>query len=108
MLCQKPRRPKRASSGFRTLATILAALWLLLNGSAFATPIVEAPWRPLPGAYRTSLFLSNLTPTPWQAIAETWSPHGSNVGGAPLDQAREMAGQTAAAPVCPCMQLPTV
>lgn len=99
MLCLYRRLPKRASRGFRSLATIFAALWLLPNGSAFATPIVEAPWRPLPGAYRTSLFLSNLTPTPWQAIAETWSAHRSSAGGAPLDLAREMAGQTAAAAV---------
>lgn len=86
----------KESSGFlRRSGTVFAVLSLLLGAQAFATPIVEAPWRPLPGAYRTSLFLANLTPKPWEAVAATWRAQGLAAGGSPLERAREMAGPKA-------------
>lgn len=90
---------KRTSGVLRRVVAAFALATLLLGPSAYATPIIEAPWRPLPGAYRTSLFLANLTPTPWKAIAETWSAQGLAAGGSPLDRARDMAGPVAAVAV---------
>ncbi|MEQ9123465.1 MAG: hypothetical protein RIM80_12965, partial [Alphaproteobacteria bacterium] len=72
---------------------------LHVAASVSATPIVEAPWLPLPAAYRTSLFLANLTPTPWSTIAETWAAAGTATGGAAIDRARAAAGDEAAAAI---------
>lgn len=87
---------KQTSGILRRFAIAFGVVSLLLSAQAFATPIIEASWRPLPGAYRTSLFLVNLTPTPWEAVAETWRAQGLAADGSPLDRAREMAGPKAA------------
>lgn len=81
------------------LALACAGLSLFVAASVSATPIVEAPWLPLPAAYRTSLFLANLTPTPWSTIAETWAAAGTATGGAAIDRARAAAGDEAAAAI---------
>ena len=83
----------------RRLTLACAGLSLIVAASADATPIVEAPWRPLPAAYRTSLFLANLTPTPWPTIAGTWTGAGTATVESPIDRAREAAGGKAAAAI---------
>ena len=52
------------------IATLLVAVGA--NG-ALSTPVKQAPWRPDAAAYRTTLFLAELSPVPWEAIAAAWS-----------------------------------
>lgn len=59
---------------------IAAILSLVVSASSvFATPAREAPWSPEAAAYRLTLFLGNLEPTPWDKITRAWSEpyHGS-------------------------------
>lgn len=57
----------------RRLTGVFAVFALLvLSGSASATAVKEAPWEPDVAAYRTALFLSNMTPVPWLAINDAW------------------------------------
>ena len=58
-------------TGFPRLAA--AALLALVPGLATATPAKQAPWLPEAAAYRTTLFMANLKPVPWDKIAEAWS-----------------------------------
>lgn len=46
---------------------------LLLSSGAQATAVKQAPWEPDVAAYRTALFLANMTPVPWQAIEQAWT-----------------------------------
>lgn len=62
-------------ASLRLCALVSAALMLALSigPSTWATPVKEAPWRPEAAAYRTTLFLGNLTPIPWERIAAVWT-----------------------------------
>ena len=55
---------------------------------AMATPAKEAPWLPEAAAYRSTLFLGNLAPIPWDAIARAWTEpyHGSEFATGAMDR----------------------
>ena len=58
----------------RNVFSFFAVLLILaIAPTAQATAIKEAPWEPDVAAYRTSLFLANMTPLPWQQIKTAWS-----------------------------------
>jgi len=44
-----------------------------LGRGALADPPRQAPWRPDAAAYRTALFLAELTPVPWKTIEAAWT-----------------------------------
>jgi cytochrome c peroxidase len=68
----------RSGSIRHGLLVLTVALLLVVAGAhgSMATPVKQAPWRPDAAAYRTTLFLAELTPPPWESIAAAWSePH---------------------------------
>jgi cytochrome c peroxidase len=73
----RPWGPSVRQSLIRTICRftgLIAVLALLtLSVPAHATPVKQAPWEPDVAAYRTGLFLSNMTPVAWGAIEQAWS-----------------------------------
>jgi cytochrome c peroxidase len=56
----------------------VAALVAMVGLAAVAVPatahiVREEPWHPVAAAYRTSLFLADLTPVPWEAVEAAWT-----------------------------------
>lgn len=52
--------------------TIAALSFALLSRSASAHIVAEKPWHPVPAAYRSMLFFSNLVPVPWERISNSY------------------------------------
>ena len=53
-------------------AVVVALPIGMLNGSASAHIVAEKSWHPVPAAYRSMLFFSNLMPVPWERIDEAY------------------------------------
>jgi cytochrome c peroxidase len=87
---------KRLGSIRGLLPVMAAGLLLVAVGvtGSMATPVKQAPWRPDAAAYRTTLFLADLAPTPWESIAAAWSePHpGAAFQRPAVDLLNERAG----------------
>lgn len=82
-----------------TAAVGLIACAPMIPVPAKATVIAEAPWAPAAAAYRTSLFLGNLSPVPWEKIADAWSGPILGTGDnptAPIEAIRTVLGDAAA------------
>lgn len=89
-------------SGRLRLAGAAAAFLIVGSGTAAkATSTGEAPWRPEAAAWRTTLSLGNLAPTPWDRIAAAWREPapGSVADRDALAALRDVAGAGAAAAV---------
>ena len=71
-----PTRPRRLA-GPLGLATAALIVLTVLAPIAFADPPKQAPWRPDAAAYRNTLFLAELEPVPWDAIAAAWTEPGA-------------------------------
>lgn len=54
----------------KRILTVLALM--ILPSVGLATEMKQAPWAPEAAAYRTTLFLGNLSPVPWQKIRYNW------------------------------------
>ncbi len=54
----------------KRILTVLALM--ILPSASLATEMKQAPWAPEAAAYRTTLFLGNLNPVPWQKIRYNW------------------------------------
>src|SRR5688572_14761261 len=69
----------------RPLLLVAITLLLVAVGArgALSTPVKQAPWRPDAAAYRTTLFLADLSPVPWDGIAAAW---GEPYPGAAFDR----------------------
>ena len=65
------RSPFGAMLRFTGIFAVLASLSLPVP--AGATAIKEAPWAPDVAAFRTALFLANMTPVPWPTIRDAWA-----------------------------------
>jgi cytochrome c peroxidase len=78
---------------------LFGLLFLLAMRPAAAHIVPEEPWDPVAAAYRSALFLADLTPVSWEQVETAWSePHPGAVSADPaLDRlGRTEAGQSAA------------
>lgn len=64
------------------------AIAIVASRPGMATPAKEAPWLPEAAAYRSTLFLGNLAPIPWDAIKRAWTEpyHGSEFAIGAMDR----------------------
>ena len=71
---------RQALSGVISFSTctIMVLLALAFSTSAYATAVKQAPYEPDVAAYRTALFLANMTPVPWSQINDAWADPISN------------------------------
>lgn len=69
----RPIRPVLPPGRSFHLAVIVAISVLTGVAAAFATPVKQAPWHPVAAAYRTTLFLAELSPVPWDAVVTAWT-----------------------------------
>ena len=66
------------------VAFVLGLIAFLGAGLAGADIPREEPWRPVAAAYRSSVFLADLTPVPWEKIEDVWArPHPAAVSADP-------------------------
>lgn len=68
-----PRTSSRRSPVTVFLRLVVMLGLLVFSAPAHATVVKEAAWEPDVAAYRTVLFLANMTPVPWDAIKAAWS-----------------------------------
>jgi len=72
------RLPRQLTPGLsisllHRMATMIGILALLaLSTGAQATAVKQTPWEPDVAAYRTALFLANMSPVPWGTIEQAW------------------------------------